>query len=790
MPMKVKYIHGLILILLTAFLQNLNACEIVKEIEVNGNTRIPESTIIYYSGIKKESIITRPQINRAIKILYKQGFFKKISVTLNKRGQVFINVKENPKVRNIEINGIEEKEISVIKQKLETKSGGFYSKFKLNHDVKKIESFYRAKEYPLASINYKIQTVNDDNIDIIITIKKRKKLKIDSITFYGNKIYKSKELKNFIASKEATWYRMFHSDHIYSTDRVLLDKNLLKAKYMQKGYIDFKVISSSKIDKKNGLLFLNFELDEGEQFHFGNTSINCELKKINKSILENLIQYKKNQVFSTNLIEKTINKINYFLNNTGFYSVNTTYDIYVDREKKIVNVNLIVSSNSKYSIRNINIHGNTRTLDRIIRRELKVYEGDTFDPIKIQQSERGLLNLGYFDSVKFQSDITDEKNKIDLTIQVKEASTGSMRFAASYNPVSGPVSSVALSEYNFLGKGQLINFGFDKAAKDSNLSLSFTEPRVLDTNLSSGFEIFSTSKSKSIQEPFNAKSKGLSLKLGYGLNEHSHHNIHYSIKSEKAIIDENASIFLMVQPKKTLSSILGHSFIYDKLNNRINPTNGYIIKLTQSYAGIGGDVYYIKSQVRTSYYKPIYKKILILNLVSRIGEIQGINGSNINIKASFFIGQDYIRGFDISGIGPRVKKYGGVMEDNPLGGKRFISGTAEVLIPLSFPRKLPVKGVIFTDFGTLHNTDAAKYKCSLNLKNTKVYKEISKNPICYNGNLNSEFIYDSKKIRMSYGLGIIWDSPFGIIKLDYGLPLRKESFDHVAKIRLSIGNNF
>ncbi len=776
---------------------NLQASEIVNKIEVIGNKRVPTATIIYYLDFKVGSKVTQNSIDNSIRSLYSQGFFSDISITQISNNTIAVKVQENPIVRSISIEGSKKIKDTTIKQELQTKIGNIYSKFQLDTDIKRIESTYKKMGYFSASVHSSLKKQDADTVDITIFINEGEKPKIKKITFYGNKNFSQKDLLQTIASREAAWYRFFSSSDLYDQDRMMLDKELLKERYMQEGYANFKVLSSTVEITPNAESFLlTYIIDEGEKFNFGKSLIDCKIRDINQSDLKRFIKFKEGEVFNDNLIDDSIDEMTNFLGDKGYTFINVDYKLDKDDKNRIVNVNFTINETSKYFIKNINITGNTRTLDRVIRRELKFYEGDPFNLSKIQRSKQKVGNLGYFRSVEFENKQTYEDDKLDLDIKVKETSTGSMRFAIGYNTASGPIGSTTLSEYNFLGKGQVVEFDFNKAKKSSDISFSFTEPKFMDRNLSVGFDIFTTSQDKTNQSSFSAKNKGISLRMGYDINEYLYHNLNYSIKKEKAEKIDKASVFLKVQPIKTTLSSIGHSLTYDKLNSRVSPTKGYIIKFSQNFAGVGGNVKYLQNQLYTSFYKPLYKDNIVLNLIGRVGNIRGLGDKYVNINDSFFVGEEYIRGFDVSGIGPRVKKYNGNNDQDALGGKTFFTGTAEVSFPIGLPEEFGMKGVVFTDFGTLFDTDAAKYKCKKCANCTcsdyskKPDVNVSPEPLCKNDTLNRDYIHNSKKIRASYGIGLVWDSPLGVIKLDYGIPFRKESFDNVSRVRFSIGTYF
>jgi outer membrane protein insertion porin family len=772
---------------------NVAAFEGVQKIEVIGNKRVPTDTILYYLDFKLGDNITQENIDKSVKNLYSQGFFHDISIKQNSKNIITIKIEENPIVRKINIEGSKKLKSATIKKELQIKEGSIYSKFQLDSDVKRIESTYKKMGYFSASTYFTSKKHGQDSVDITILINEGEKPKIKKIVFYGNKAFSQKELLRVIASKEAAWYRLFSSSDLYDQDRIMLDKELLKEHYMQEGYANFKVQSSTSEITPNGESFLlTYIISEGERFNFGKSSIDCQIKDIEKSELKRLVSYKEGEIFNESLIDKTTYRMTTFMGNKGYTFIDVDRTLDRNEKNKTVDIKYTINETSKYFVKNINIIGNTRTLDRVIRRELKIYEGDPFNLSKIQRSKQKVANLGYFSAVEFENKPTSEYDKLDLDIKVKETSTGSMRFAIGYNTASGAIGSTTLSEYNFLGKGQVVEFDFSKAKKSSDISFGFTEPKLMDRNLAVGFDIFTTSQDKSTQSSFSAKSKGLTLRMGYDINEYLYHNINYSIKNEKSDKSKDASIFLKAQPDKTRVSSIGHSISYDKLNSRISPTKGYLIKFTQNFAGVGGNVKYLQNLLHASYFKPLYKDVIILNLIGRAGNIRGIGGNNVNINDSFFVGEEYIRGFDVSGIGPRVKKYPGNNDQDSLGGNTFFAGTAEIQFPLGLPEEFGMKGAVFTDFGTLFDTDAAKYKCEgkdctcdSSIKNPKATE-----PLCKNGNLSSEYINTSKKIRASYGVGLVWDSPLGFIRLDYGTPYRKESFDKTSRVRFSIGTNF
>ena len=775
-------------IILLFYTCSVYATEKISHIEVVGNQRIESDTIIFYSKLKLGDDITRENIDQSVKHLYKTGFFAKISITKEQQNSVLIEVQENPIIKKLTIKGSKKLKSDDMKNDLLTKQGSTYSKFQIETDVKRIATLYKKMGYYSANVDYSVKESGKDVVDVSIIINEGDKPTIKRITFFGNKQYSQKTLSGIIASKEKIWYRLLSSSDLYDQDKMLLDQELLQNHYMQEGYADFKVLSSSsEIIPNKDSFFIHYVLHEGDKFNFGDTIVNSKIEETKNLDFNKFIQYKKGELFNERLIDKTVDAITKHLGSIGYAFVNVGYQLDKDKNNKVVNITFTIHETSKYFIRNINITGNIRTLDRVIRREFRIYEGDPYNVSKIQRSKQRVTNLGYFSSVEFESKPTSEPDKIDLDVKVKEISTGSLRFAVGYNTAVGAIGSTSISEYNFLGKGQIVEFNFSKAKKSSDIALSFTEPKFMDRNLEMGFDIFSNSQDMTSESSYSSRNRGVTLRTGYGINDDLYYNAHYSIKREKSTKDKTASLFLKAQPNKSIVSSIGHSITYDRLDNRIDPTKGYLVKLSQDFAGLGGNVKYLQHQLYTSYYRPLYKENVILSITGRAGNIRGIGSKNVNISDSFFVGEQYIRGFDIAGIGPRVKiddKNKKPNDGDALGGKTFFAGTIETQFPLGLPEEFGVKGAVFTDFAMLYGTDATKYKCK------KSDKCECDGKYCTGEEFDKKWIHDNKKMRASYGVGIVWNSPLGFIRLDYGVPFRKEKFDRLQRVRFSIGTNF
>ena len=754
----------IVIILLCSF--GATAEEKIKEIKVLGNRRILTKTILYYSKIHPNDTINENIINQSLRNIYLQGLFSRISISNASNKIITIKVKENPLIKKITIEGSKKIKKKILKNELQVKEGSIYSKFQIDNTIKKIEETYNKIGYPIVSIYYTLKSYNRDSVYITIHINEGEKPKIKQICFYGNNNYSRKELLKVIQYRRYPWYKLFFLDDVYHQYRIILDKELLRRHYLKKGYADFQHLSSTlEITPDKKLLIVSHVINEGSIFSFGKSTFIHKVDGISQHELQNLVKYKEKDNFNETSIDDTIRSLVKFFYGKGYTTVRVHYKLKKDVSKKIINVNFIISNTTRHLIKKINITGNDRTIDKVIRRELTIYEGDYFDLSKVRKSKKKVRNLGYFNSVIFYNKkLSHSSNEVSIHIKLREISTGSMRFALGYNSGLGVIGSATFSEYNFLGKGQVIELDINKAKKRVDTYFSFTEPKFMDYNLSLGLDIFSTSQDKSKKIMYDNQSKGLSLRLGYNVNDFFYHKIHYSLKNEKTDQDHDPLIPSAAFHSNAILSSISHSLIYDSLNDKANPIIGQFTKINQCFTGVGGNTRYLKNELFTTYYRNIYKRTIIINLVGRAGIIQELNKNSVRVSDAFFVGEEYIRGFSMSGIGPKVGKH-------PVGGKVFITGTTEIHFPLGLPEELGVKGVIFYDFGTLYDCSIHGYQ--------------------YNELLHQDMlIKDSKKLRSSCGIGFIWDSPLGKIKLDYGMPLKKESFDNISRVRFSVGTNF
>lgn len=727
----------------------------ISKIDVSGNNRISTATIVSYLTMKQGDSYTAQSADESLKALYKTGFFADVKIE-SSEGVLKVKVLENPLVSKIAFEGNKKISDKDLKQEISMTEHSVYSSSGVTSDVQRMIGLYNKKGRYDIKINPQIIKLDNNRINLVYEITEGSQSKIRRINFIGNQNYTSRKLSSVLSSREYRFYNFFSSDDIYDETRVMYDQELLRRFYMNEGFADFVVSSAdTELSSKQDAFILTFAIEEGEIYTYGDSQVKSLIQNINSDEVKKLIQFKKGSVFNLSQIEAAVDSITNFLGDKGYAFVDVDFDLIKDKEKKVANVLFKISEGSKVYINRIDIKNNTRTLDKVIRREFKINEGDPYNQTKLMRSQQRIRDLGFFNDVNFKNIPTEESNKIDIEVDVEEKPTGSINGGIGYSTADGAIGQVGVSESNFLGRGQIVDLTLSKSRRAVNIDFGFTEPYFLDRPLAAGFDVFHKTQSDHKSNSFREKSLGIDVHLGYEVTDHLYHSVHYMIKSDKLYKVPN-EIKRYVSPGKYITSMVGHSLAYDKLDDKFSPTKGYRIQLSQDLAGVGGNTRYIKHGANAKKYFPVYKKDVVLGLFASAGHIQGLGGQKVRLNDRYFIGSDEIRGFDSSGIGPRDKK-----EDESLGGTTYYTGTAELTFPVGLPADLGVKGASFVDAGTLFG-------------NPSGYKDIH---------------YD-KSIRSSYGFGIIWNSKIMDIRLDYAIPFKKRRYDDIERFRVKLGKSF
>ena len=728
---------------------------VVREIVVEGNQRIEAGTVLSYMLLKEGDAFDNRRIDRSLKSLFATGLFA--DVTMRRQGEALIvNIIENPVINRIAFEGNSKLKDDDLSAELSLRPRVIYTRSKVQNDVKRILTLYRRKGRFAATVEPKVIQLEQNRVDLVFEINEGKWTEVRNIRFVGNREFSDDRLREVIRTRETRWYRFFSSDDNYDPDRLGLDRELLRRFYLSDGYADFRVLSSvAELTSDRKDFFITFTIEEGNRYTFGKVDTDIRLLDLKSEDVQPSIGVESGDWYDAELVEKTIDTMTNDIGTLGFAFVAIRPRINRNREERTVDVTFEINEGPRVFVDRIDIEGNVRTADEVIRREFRLVEGDAFNPSKLRRSKQRLQNLDFFEKVEMEQIPGSEPDKTAVKVNVEEKSTGSLSVGFGFSTTSGALFDVGVTERNLMGKGQYANVSAQIAARQSRIDLSFTEPYFLDRDVAAGFDLFHTSTDNQDASSYNTKQTGGNLRAGYSLSENLRQSWQQSLKQiEVEDVPSNASQYVQDAAGKDFLSELAHGIAYDKRNSSTFPTDGYILRMNNALAGIGGTKRYLRNTFDAAKYYSLYDQ-WVLSVRGSVGHIVGI-GEDVNLLDRFFIGGDNLRGFATSGVGPRDKS-----TKDALGGEWMYRGGVELGFPLGLPEELGLSGKLFSDIGSV-------------------------------GKLNpsGSDVYDTGSLRLSVGTGVTWVSPFGPIAVDFGVPVIKEDFDEDENVRVNFGTRF
>ncbi len=716
----------------------------IQRITISGNKRIESDTILSYIRIKPGQTATDDDVNQALKELFATGFFNDVKVSVEGDNLV-VSVEENPIINRIAYEGNSKLKEEQLKEEIQLRPREVLSRTKIQAAQQRILEMYRAMGRFAATVEPKIIQLDDNRCDVVFEIHEGETTYVRKINFIGNKHYSQSKLKDALITKEYRWFRFFANDDTFDPMRFNADQQSLRQYYYDHGHPDYQQIAAvAEITPDYNSYYLNFSIDEGKAYTFGTVGLVSLIPVVNADEFKPLILINSGDVFSAKMIERTIEKITDALGNKGYAFTEIVPKTTRHPETQKVDIVFEIKEGPKVYVERIDIQGNDRTRDYVIRRELTIHEGDALNTSRIKRSERNLKDLGYFKNVEIIIEQGSTPDRAILLVKTEEQSTGELSFSAGFSTIDGPLGTIRFLERNFMGKGQTVHSELSISKRHQDINVGIVEPYLFGRQLEGSLDAFAYRSTRF--SSYTQITKGLSPSIGYRLTEHLSQVLSYTIKQDRVShISSQASSFLRGQGGGYVTSEIGQTLYYDRRDSRIDPTSGYVLTLSNSYAGLGGQAKYFKHILGgTLYYSPI--EDVVMALKGSYGVMQKA-GKRIRIVDSFFLGADSFRGFQYGGLGPHDNRTG-----DPLGGTRFWVTTAEAMFPIGLPNEFGVKGAVFTDVGT-------------------IWKSTETGP----------FVRDNKYIRASWGVGLVWNSPFGPIRIDYATPFRKDKMDDTQR---------
>ena len=744
----------------------------VSSIVVEGNERIEQGTVLSYLPIQPGDTVDPARIDLALKTLFRTDLFADVKIDLV-GSQLVIKVVENQIINQVVFEGNSNLKEDKLKDEVTVRPRGIFTRGKVQADVQRIIELYRRSGRVSATVTPKIVELPQKRVDLIFEINEGPKTGILNINFVGNSEFSDADLADVVVTKESRWYKFLTSNANYDPDRIEYDREQLRTYYRNRGYYDFRVISAvaELAPEKNGFA-LTYTVEEGPRYKFGKLTVETELKKLDSALLTQLLPIETGDDYSDTSIESATDALTFAAGSAGFAFVDVRPRYVPNPATRTLDVTFQVREGPRVYVDRIDIVGNTRTLDYVIRREINVAEGDAYNRVLVDRSTNQIKALGFFKEVTIEDTPSSAPDRTTLKVQVEEQPTGELSFSAGYSSIDKLVLDVGISERNFRGRGENLRARVSAGSLRQEVNFSFTQPRFLGRNLGAGVDVYSYKYDFSQQAAYDSRSTGGSLRLGFGLTQDSSMSLRYTLRTDEVVIDDSlcnagaVSQILCLQRGAAITSQIGYGLRLDKRNDPINPTRGFYANLNQDLAGIGGDVRYLRTDVDGAWYYG-FTKDLVFSATGSAGFINGFGGQTVRVNDRYYKGGQTFRGFEIAGIGPRDTNVG---RTDALGAKLYAIGTLGLTIPNFIPEQYGIKAALFSDFGTIGLLDDRDRQSSLG-----IYDPLIK---------------DDLKLRASAGVSIFWRSPMGPIQFDFSRILAKAAYDKTETFRFSTSTRF
>lgn len=722
----------------------------IGDVQIQGNRRVETSTIQAVLGVKPGDTVTLADIDRDIKAIYKLGRFKIVDADVSAQAGIQIltyKVEERPLVREITFSGNKEIPLETLQAVLTFKAPDIYDPDKVKESLEAIRKKYEAAGYYAAEITPDVHV--NDNLEAFVTfkIKEGKIIRIKKISFTGNTVFSDRQLKKVMQTREKWFLSWLIERGTYDKEVADIDRERIADQYFNKGYIDVKV-SEPKValtdDKKN--LLLSYSIFEGPQYRAGRVDIQGDLITDKKELLAK-VALKKGDVFSRKQVRDSITAVNDFYADRGYAYVNVTPRTPKNKEAKTVDFLIQIEKGVKVTIERIRVSGNTKTRDKVVRREMTFAEGDTYNASALKKSKKRIKNLGYFEEVSVDTSKGSTPSLMDIDVDVKEKMTGAFSLGFGYSSVDNFILQGALSQSNFLGLGLKATLSAALGGSSNTFRVGVLDPYFLDTNFSVGFDLFKVERE---YNSFTLDSIGGDLKFGFPLDFYNLRSffIYRFEKKNISDVDDDASFTIREQEgKSTLSSVTA-ILTRDTLDYRLDPTKGSISSASVEYAGLGGTENFVKYIVSSRHYFPLFWGT-VFSINGEMGYLEKTTGDDLPIDEKFFLGGlNTIRGFSHRKVGPRDPATG-----DYYGGTKEAFFNFEYIFPLL--KDLGMKGVLFFDTGNAWDTED----------------------------------YFSE-MRYSVGVGFRWMSPMGPLRLEWGYNLDPKEYEDNSQFDFSVGRMF
>lgn len=739
----------------------------VSRIVVRGNSRVDDGTIINNITISPRQRFNNDDVDDSVKRLFGTGLFSDVRISVS-GGSLVVAVEENQIVNQIIFNGnkkIKDKRLSTLVQ---TQPLGPYNELLLNADIAAIQDAYAGIGREDATVTTQIVQLGDGRVNIAFQVNEGDRTKISAISFVGNNAFSNGRLADVVSTKRSNFLSFLIRKDIYDEDKLRADEELLRSFYYDRGYADFRVISSfAELDETSNKYNITFTVDEGEKYDFGAVSVDSTIPNIDAESLQGVIKSRTGNTYSAGKVEDTIAAIADEVANQGYPFAQITPRGDRDFSGRTISVDYLVDEGPRAYVERIEIVGNTRTRDYVIRREFDISEGDPFNQVLLRQATKRLNALGYFSNVDISTRQGSEADRVILVVNVTDEPTGEFGIGGGYSNTTGASADISITERNFLGRGQFIKVSAGRGEDSQEYQLSFTEPYFLGYRLAAGFDVFR--KEDTSNSGYTALNTGTTLRIAAPLSDNLTFSANYNYNLQEfnsgGTSTSNPEQAIINQGERMKSS-LGYTITYKDFDDETFTREGYAVRVSQEFAGLGGDEKFIRTTAKASYFDVVSEAAdLVANVTVGAGHVAATSG-NLSVFEHFYLGGETVRGFDTKGFGPTVNNGGTYVA--AAGGTTYFNASAEVSAPFpAISRDFGLRFNLFADAATLYGNDISAADAG-----------------------TQTISGTAMEWRASVGAGITWASPFGPLRVYYAEPIAKEANDKIKKFGFGATSRF
>ena len=795
---------------------------VVQAIVIQGNQRLEADTVRSYLNLAVGDSYDRTRLDLALKELYASELFQDVTIR-DDNGTITITVAENPVINRVIIEGAKRVKEDKVREEIRIAPRQIFTRSKISADTARILELYQRSGRFAASVDPKIIRLDQNRVDVVFEISEGPKAKVQQINIIGNKVFSDGDLRGAMATQQARWWRLFSSNDTFDPDRMAYDQQKMRQFYLTAGYADFRVVSALAELTPNGQDFIiTYVVEEGQRYKFGEVNLESQIRDIKADDFRRLIPMQTGDWYNAQQIENTVTLLSETAGLLGYAFADVRPQFRRDKDKLEMNVSFIINEAPRVYVERIDINGNVVTRDYVIRREFRLAEGDAFNSIKIKRSRDRIQGLGFFqDNLQIEQKPGATPDRVILETNVQERSTGDLQVSAGYSTVEGLILSLSIKQRNFRGKGQELRLGANISSYSNSIDIGFTEPYLFNRNLALGFDIFRRDYNSFNYDnngeqttTYSQTTTGGQLRTGFAISEFWAASVRYGLTFDQVSLDPEIYYSFITDPNTgqityecdplkagrylcdavgdfTTSSI-GYSIIYDSTNNRSRPTGGQRFSFSQDLAGIFVGVKYLRSRVNYDHWWSLFNSPWILQVGGEGGYIFPYGNDEVRIVDRFFMGEPKFPGFGIRGIGPRVIRKPTFLDANgnvivsedestwtndALGGQAYYLGKIEMQIPLgSTGAELGIRPSVYAIIGSLWDIPAPA------LTNDP--------PTPTSFGFVEEYYGNSASPRVSVGIGVQWNSPFGPFRFDLAKALVQQDGDIDQLFQFNVGTAF